>query len=194
MKYQNKFGNQNLNKIRPLGPDAAHSRTTLLDWPCGGLPSRPTPKQSLARHSPTGCRRRRTERVHTAPARMEREEWRVTAGSPAAEVHRTNYAEHEHLHAHSPGTYMMAGGSRDDGASEAATAHRRRGGSTGYNASLASGTEGKQPEGCGIAASGGGWTKAQGVKLSPVTAVGADREAAGWRFRASPGDPVQEER
>jgi hypothetical protein len=110
MKYQNKFGNRNLNKIRPLGPDAAHSRTTLLDWPCGGLPSRPTPKQSPARHNPTGCRRRRTERVHTAPVCMEREEWRVTAGSPAAEVHRTNYAEHEHLHAHSPGTYMTAGG------------------------------------------------------------------------------------
>jgi hypothetical protein len=115
-------------------------------------------------------------------------------GSPAAEVHRKIYAEHEHLHAHSPGTYTMAGGSRDDGASEAATAHRRRGGSTGYNASLASGTEGKRPEGCGIAASGGDWTKAQGVKLSLVSAVGADREAAGWRFRASPDDPAQEER
>jgi hypothetical protein len=45
----------------------------------------------------------------------------VTTGSPAAEVHRQVYAEHEHLHAHSPGTYMMAGSSRGDGASEAAT-------------------------------------------------------------------------
>jgi hypothetical protein len=106
----------------------------------------------------------------------------VTAGSPAAEVHRQDYAEHEHLRAHSPGTYTTAGSSRDEGASEAATAHRRRGGSTGYNASLASGTKGKQPEGCGIASSGLDWTKAQGVKLSPVTAVGVDREAAGWRF------------
>jgi hypothetical protein len=94
-------------------------------------------------------------------------------------VHRQDYAEHEHLHAHSPGTYTTAGSSRDDGTSEAATAHRRRGGSTGYNASLASGTEGKRPEGCCIAASGGDWTRAQGVKLSPVTAVGEDRAAAG---------------
>jgi hypothetical protein len=111
----------------------------------------------------------------------------VTAGSPAAEVHRQDYAEHEHLHAHSPGTYTTAGSSRDDETSEADTAHRRRGGSTGYNASLASGTEGKRPEGCGIAASGGDWTRAQGLKLSPVTVVGEDRTAAGWRFRASPG-------
>jgi hypothetical protein len=115
-------------------------------------------------------------------------------GSPAAEVHWQDYAEHEHLHAHSPGTYTTAGSSQDDGTSEAATAHQRRGGSTGYNASLASGTEGKRPEGCGIAASGGDWTKAQGVKLSPVRAVGEDKEAAGWRFRASPGDPTQEDR
>jgi hypothetical protein len=52
MKYQNKFGNQILNKIRPLGLDAAHGRTTLLGWPCGGLPSWPAPKRSPARHSP----------------------------------------------------------------------------------------------------------------------------------------------
>ncbi len=44
----------------------------------------------------------------------------VTAGSPAAEVHRQVYAEHEHLHAHSPGTYATAGSSRGDGASRAA--------------------------------------------------------------------------
>jgi hypothetical protein len=118
----------------------------------------------------------------------------VTAGSPAAEVHRQDYTEHEHLHAHSPGTYTTTGSLRDDGTSEAVTAHWRRGGSTGYNASLASGTEGKRPEGCGIAASGGDWTTTQGVKLSPVTAVGEDREAAGWRFRASPGGLAQEDR
>jgi hypothetical protein len=106
----------------------------------------------------------------------------VTTGSPTAEVHRQDYAEHEHLHTHSPGTYTTAGSSRDDETSEAATAHRRRGGSTSYNASLASGTEGKRPEGCGIAASDGDWTRAQGGKLSPVMAVGEDREAAGWRF------------
>jgi hypothetical protein len=107
----------------------------------------------------------------------------VAAGSPAAEVHRKVYAEHEDPHVHSSGTYTMAGSSRDDG-------HRKRlrltGGevvrSTGYDTSLVSGTEGKRPEGWGIAASGGDWTKVQGVKLSPVTAVGADREAAGWRF------------
>jgi hypothetical protein len=84
----------------------------------------------------------------------------VTAGSPAAEVHRQDYAEHEHLPAHSPGTYTTVGSSRDDGTSEAAMAHRRRGGSTGYNASVASGMEGKRPEGCSIAASGGDWTRA----------------------------------
>jgi hypothetical protein len=67
----------------------------------------------------------------------------VTAGSPAAEVHQQDYAEHEHLHAHSSGTYTTAGSSRDDETSEAATAHRWRGGSTGYNASLVSGTVGK---------------------------------------------------
>jgi hypothetical protein len=83
-------------------------------------------------------------------------------------VHRQDYAEHEHLHAHSPGTYTTAGSSRDDETSEAATAHQWRGGSTGYNGSLASGTEGKRTEGCGIAASGGDWTRAQGLKLSPV--------------------------
>jgi hypothetical protein len=42
-------------------------------------------------------------------------------GSPAAEVHRQVYAEHEHLHAHSSGTYTTAGSSRGDGASGAAT-------------------------------------------------------------------------
>jgi hypothetical protein len=67
----------------------------------------------------------------------------VTAGLPAAEVHQQVYTEHEHLLAHSPGTYTTAGSSRGDGASEVATAHRRRGGFTGYDASLASGTEGK---------------------------------------------------
>jgi hypothetical protein len=36
---------------------------------------------------------------------------RVTTGSPVAEVHRQVYAEHEHLHAHSAGTYSMAGSS-----------------------------------------------------------------------------------
>jgi hypothetical protein len=45
----------------------------------------------------------------------------VTAGSPAVEVHQQVYAEHEHLHAHSPGTYVTAGSSRGDGASRAAT-------------------------------------------------------------------------
>jgi hypothetical protein len=45
----------------------------------------------------------------------------VTAGSPAAEVHRQVYTEHEHLHTHSPGTYTTAGSSRGDGVSEAAT-------------------------------------------------------------------------
>jgi hypothetical protein len=109
-------------------------------------------------------------------------------------VHRQDYVEHEHHHAHLSGTYTTAGSSRDDKTSEAATAHRRRGGSTGYNASLASGTEGKRSEGCGIAASSGDWTRAQGGKLSPVTAVGEDREAAGWRFRASPDGPTQEDR
>jgi hypothetical protein len=67
----------------------------------------------------------------------------VTTGSPTAEVHRQVYAEHEDLLAHSPGTYTTAGSSRGDGASKVATAHRRRGGFTGYDASLASGTEGK---------------------------------------------------
>jgi hypothetical protein len=67
----------------------------------------------------------------------------VTAGWPAAEVHQQVYAKHEHLLAHSPGTYTMAGSSRGDGASEVAMAHRRRGGFTGYDASLASDTEGK---------------------------------------------------
>jgi hypothetical protein len=67
----------------------------------------------------------------------------VTAGLPAAEVHQQVYTEHEHLLAHSPGTYTTAGSSRGDGALEVATAHRRRGGFTGYDASLASGTEGK---------------------------------------------------
>jgi hypothetical protein len=46
---------------------------------------------------------------------------RVTAGSLAAKVHRQVYAEHENLHAHSSGTYTMAGSSRGDEASEAAT-------------------------------------------------------------------------
>jgi hypothetical protein len=57
MKYQNKIGNRILNKIRPLGPDAAHGRTALLGWPCGGLSSRPTPKQSSGptRPSPYDC-------------------------------------------------------------------------------------------------------------------------------------------
>jgi hypothetical protein len=67
----------------------------------------------------------------------------VTAGSPAAEVHRQVYAEHEHLLAHSPGTYTTAGCSRGDEASKVATAHLRRGGFTEYDASLASDTEGK---------------------------------------------------
>jgi hypothetical protein len=80
MKYQNKFGNRILNLIRPLGPDSAHGGTALLGWPCGGLPSRPTPKRSPARHRPTGCRRRRAEHVLTAPARMERREWRGYRG------------------------------------------------------------------------------------------------------------------
>jgi hypothetical protein len=35
----------------------------------------------------------------------------VTAGSSATEVHRQVYTEHEHLHAHSPGTYTTAGSS-----------------------------------------------------------------------------------
>jgi hypothetical protein len=39
----------------------------------------------------------------------------VTAGSSAAGVHRQVYAEHEHLLAHSPGTYTTAGSSRGDG-------------------------------------------------------------------------------
>jgi hypothetical protein len=80
MKYQNKFGNRILNKIRPLGPDAAHGRTALLGWPCGGLPSWPTLERSPARHSLAGCRRRRAERVHTAPMRMERGERRGYRG------------------------------------------------------------------------------------------------------------------
>jgi hypothetical protein len=45
----------------------------------------------------------------------------VTAGSSVAEVHRQVYAEHEHLHVHSPGTYTTAGSSRGDVASDAAT-------------------------------------------------------------------------
>jgi hypothetical protein len=87
MKFQNKFRNRILNKLRPLGLDAAHGRTALLGWPCDGLPSRPTPKWSTARHSPAGCRRRRAERVHTALIRMERGERRgyrgVTSGRGA---------------------------------------------------------------------------------------------------------------
>jgi hypothetical protein len=122
-----------------------------------------------------------------------RRAWSVGNGG-VTEVHRQDYPEHEHLHAHSPSTYMTAGSSRDDETSEAATAHRRRGGSTGYNASLVSDTVGKRPEGCGVTASGGDWTRAQGLKLSPVTTVGEDRTAAGWRFRASPGGPAQEDR
>jgi hypothetical protein len=72
MKYQNKLEKEFLNKIRPLGPDVAHDRMTPLGWPCGCLLSQPTLKQSPARHSPAGCRRRRAERVLTVPARMER--------------------------------------------------------------------------------------------------------------------------
>jgi hypothetical protein len=132
MKYQNKLEIEFLNKIRPLGLDVAHGRTAPLGWPCGRLLSQPTSKQSPARHSPAGCRRA-----------WSAGNGGVTAGSPAAEVHRQDYAEHEHLHAHSLGTYTTAGSSRDDETSEAATAHWRRGGSMGYNASLTSGTEGK---------------------------------------------------
>jgi hypothetical protein len=41
-------------------------------------------------------------------------------GSLAAEVHRQDYAEYEHLLAHSPGTHTTAGSSRGNGASGAA--------------------------------------------------------------------------
>jgi hypothetical protein len=40
-------------------------------------------------------------------------------GSPVAEVHRQDYAEHENLLAHSPGTHTTAGSSIGDGASGA---------------------------------------------------------------------------
>jgi hypothetical protein len=122
-KNQNKFRNQNLNKIWPLGPDVAHGRTTLLDWPCGGLPSRPTLKRSPTLHSPAGCRRRRAERVHTASVCMERGErrgYRGLAGSRGAP--KKIYAEHEHLHAHSPGTYTTPGG----GGGREVTGRRKR--------------------------------------------------------------------
>jgi hypothetical protein len=87
MKYQNKLENEFLNKIRPLGPDVAHGQTAPLGWPCGRLLSRPTPKQSPARHSQAGCRRRRAERILTALARMEhgkRQSYRGVAGSRGA--------------------------------------------------------------------------------------------------------------
>jgi hypothetical protein len=71
MKNQNKLETEFLNKIRPLGPDAAHDRTTPLGWPCGRLLSQPTLQWSLARHCPAGYRRQRAERVHTAPMHME---------------------------------------------------------------------------------------------------------------------------
>jgi hypothetical protein len=67
----------------------------------------------------------------------------VTAGSSAVEVHRQVYTEHEHLHAYSPGTYTTAGSSRGDGASRAATGSPAARWVYGYDASLASGTEGK---------------------------------------------------
>jgi hypothetical protein len=59
----------------------------------------------------------------SAPRRRAWSAWDggVTAGSSAAEVHRQVYAEHEHLHAHLPGTYTTTGSSRGDVASKAAT-------------------------------------------------------------------------
>jgi hypothetical protein len=45
----------------------------------------------------------------------------LATGSPAAEVHRVVYAEHEHLLAHSSGTHMTVGSLLGDGASRAAT-------------------------------------------------------------------------
>jgi hypothetical protein len=44
----------------------------------------------------------------------------IAAGSPAAEVHRQDYTEHEHLLAHSPSTHMTVGSSRGNRASGAA--------------------------------------------------------------------------
>jgi hypothetical protein len=53
-----------------------------------------------AQSAPVPCRRVRGAR-----------DSELAAGSPAAEVHRRDYAEHEHRLAHSSGTHMKAGSS-----------------------------------------------------------------------------------
>jgi hypothetical protein len=59
----------------------------------------------------------------SAPHRCARgaRDGELATGSPAAEVHWVDYAEHEHLLAHSSGTHMTMGSSLGDGALGAAT-------------------------------------------------------------------------
>jgi hypothetical protein len=193
MEYQNKFENRNLNKSGLLGqmrPTAELCHWTGLAAACQAGPLRNGVQPDTAQPA-NGASAQST----SAPRRRawSARDGGVTAGSPAAEVHRQVYAEHEHLHVHSPGTYTTAGSSRGDGASEAATGSPVARWIYGIRRFPCFRFGGEITGGWGIAACSGDWTRVRGVKLSPVTAVGASRAAAGWRFRAPLGVPAQEE-